>query len=114
LSSAERHRLAGDKPGAILPYSFAKGTAQANGKEIDVRNGTLLGSINGVAPAPGTINETAAIANSCVAVTANFCASPVRVQRGQPTTEDGARTRLHRDRELHRRQHEHWRSGCGV
>jgi hypothetical protein len=65
----------GDKPGAILPYSFANWTAQLNGKSTDVRNGALLGSINGVAPGPSTIDETAAAAGSCVVPTADFCAS---------------------------------------
>ncbi len=39
-----------NRPIAIVPYSFADWTAQANGVVTDVRAGIQLGSINGVAP----------------------------------------------------------------
>jgi hypothetical protein len=45
------------KPSAILPYSFANYTAQLNGFDPDVRAGSLLGSINGIAPTATTIGN---------------------------------------------------------
>lgn len=48
---------AGDKPNAILPYSFANWTAQSNGISPDIRGGAVLGSINGVAPSTTTISN---------------------------------------------------------
>jgi phosphate transport system substrate-binding protein len=42
---------------AILPYSFANYTAQALGTDPDVRGGSSMGSINGIAPSATTINN---------------------------------------------------------
>ena len=46
---------AGDKPDAILPYSYGVWTAQSTGAEPDNRGGAVLGQINGVAPSASTI-----------------------------------------------------------
>jgi hypothetical protein len=50
-----------DKPTAIFPFSFAQWTAQANhaaSGETDQRNGSILESIDGVAPSATSINAT--------------------------------------------------------
>jgi phosphate transport system substrate-binding protein len=46
-----------EKPLAIVPYSVASFVAQAYGSEPDVRGGSTIGSINGVAPSASTINN---------------------------------------------------------
>jgi phosphate transport system substrate-binding protein len=46
-------------PGAIFPYSYAKWTAQKSGHESDVRNGMILGKVNGKTPTKKTLNEGA-------------------------------------------------------
>jgi phosphate transport system substrate-binding protein len=48
---------AGDRPAAIVNYSFANWTAQSNGVETDTRAGALLAQINGVTPNATTINN---------------------------------------------------------
>jgi phosphate transport system substrate-binding protein len=50
--------VAGDLPGAIMPFSFAQWTAQKNGVQTDMRNGAVLGNINGIAPSAASINST--------------------------------------------------------
>ena len=47
-----------DYPNLIMPYSYAKWTAQKNAAETDVRHGQTLGAVNGKVPAPTTVNET--------------------------------------------------------
>ncbi|MEJ7583542.1 MAG: substrate-binding domain-containing protein [Acidimicrobiales bacterium] len=49
--------LAAERAFAIVPYSFAQHTAQANGAVPDLRAGAQLGSINGVAPTATTISN---------------------------------------------------------
>ncbi len=46
-----------DRDNAILPYSFAQWTAQANGVITDDRAGATLGSINGVVPNATNVNN---------------------------------------------------------
>jgi ABC-type phosphate transport system substrate-binding protein len=46
-----------DRPNAVLPYSVANWNAQANGASTDVRGGTVLGSIAGVAPTTANIAD---------------------------------------------------------
>jgi phosphate transport system substrate-binding protein len=49
--------VSGNRPNAILPYSYAQWTAQKNAVVPDDRAGALLGSIGGVAPSPTTVNN---------------------------------------------------------
>jgi len=49
---------AGNRPNAILPYSYGVWTAQSNGFEPDTRAGAVLGSINGVAPTATSVGLT--------------------------------------------------------
>ncbi len=50
---------AAQKANAIYFFSVAQYNAQKGGYLIDLRNGSALGNINGVAPTAATINETA-------------------------------------------------------
>jgi ABC-type phosphate transport system substrate-binding protein len=49
--------VSANRPNAILPYSFAQWTAQANGVVPDDRAGAVEGQINGVTPNATTINN---------------------------------------------------------
>jgi phosphate transport system substrate-binding protein len=49
---------AGQRPNAIVPYSFGVWSAQKSGAETDNRAGALLGSINGVAPTAASVATT--------------------------------------------------------
>ena len=81
---------AGDKPGAILPYSFGNWTAQANGKVPDVRNGALLGAINGVAPSFADDHRDGRSRGKLCRAHGGLLCQPVRPQRGQPAAEHPA------------------------
>jgi ABC-type phosphate transport system substrate-binding protein len=56
---------AGDAASALVPYSFAVRTAQANAKHIEknLGAGTVLGNVNGAVPSVTTIKESAAFTN---------------------------------------------------
>jgi ABC-type phosphate transport system substrate-binding protein len=48
-----------NKPNAIDAFDWSRWTAQLNGYEADLRNGSTLGKLNGVVPSPTTVNTTA-------------------------------------------------------
>ena len=49
---------AASKPNAIDVFDYARWTAQSQGTEADLRNGSALGTLNGVKPSPSTVNTT--------------------------------------------------------
>ena len=51
--------VSGDKPNAIYFFSVGQWNAEKNGDLVDLRNGSTMQKINGVAPSSSTINTTA-------------------------------------------------------
>jgi phosphate transport system substrate-binding protein len=54
-----RSVTAANKPNAIDAFDWSRWNAQSDGFEADLRNGATLGTLNGVAPTPSTVNTTA-------------------------------------------------------
>ena len=50
---------AANKVNAIYAFDWARWSAQFKGFEADLRNGSVLGQLNGVTPSPTTVNTTA-------------------------------------------------------